>query len=303
MSVDLLDYARGIVMAETLDGKLAPVPGGWHEHEGVPERADVGEHGREHVDPDVDADADWVPITPGRPPELAIHPWAGARTPSLRGWPDPAQRWRILHALANHELQAVELFAWALLAFPHAPAGFRAGLLGILADEQRHCALYIDRLGELGHAFGDAPVSGYFWGKLQAMSTPARFVVAMGLIFENANLDHALEAAEAAEACGDVRSAGILRRVQRDEVRHVAFAWRWLEAFRAPDQAMWDAFLEHSVWPLRPALARGRSFDAASREAAGLDAAFIERLAQADRERRTGALSRPDLAAPEAGPA
>jgi len=30
------------------------------------------------------------------------------------------QRALILHALANHELQAIELFAWALLAFTDA---------------------------------------------------------------------------------------------------------------------------------------------------------------------------------------
>ena len=63
--------------------------------------------------------------------------------PPIAGMRDPAQRARILHALANHELQAIELFAWALLAFPDAPLAFRRGLVAILADEQRHLALYM----------------------------------------------------------------------------------------------------------------------------------------------------------------
>ena len=74
---------------------------------------------------------------------------------------DPAQRARILHALANHELQAIELFAWAVLAYPSAPAQFRRGLVAILAGEQRHFQLYADRLTALATTFGDHPVTGH----------------------------------------------------------------------------------------------------------------------------------------------
>ena len=109
--------------------------------------------------------------------------------PPPAAWPDVAQRVRILHALANHELQAAELFAWALLAFPDAPAALRRGWLGILAEEQRHCRLYIARVEASGAHFGDFPVSGHFWRKAAAIRTPFEFVCAMGLTFENANLD------------------------------------------------------------------------------------------------------------------
>ena len=79
---------------------------------------------------------------PARPPELAIVGARQARVPPIIGYPDPHQRARILHALANHEFQAAELFAWAIIAFPDTPAAFRRGLLSILVDEQRHFRLY-----------------------------------------------------------------------------------------------------------------------------------------------------------------
>ena len=122
--------------------------------------------------------------------------------PPIAGMRDPAQRVRILHALANHELQAIELFAWALLAFPDAPLAFRRGLVAILADEQRHLALYTERLAALGTGFGDQPVTGHFWNKLDHLADPLAFVCAMGLTFENANLDFAGDYARAAHACG-----------------------------------------------------------------------------------------------------
>ncbi len=220
--------------------------------------------------------------SPGRPPELEIQPAARARVPSIGGMADPAQRARILHALANHELQAAELFAWALLAFPDSPSAFRRGLAGILLDEQRHTRMYIARLEALGERFGAHPVSGYFWNKVEAIDSPAAFVAAMSLTFENANLDHTVDYAAAARAAGDGATAAVIDRVHRDEVGHVRFGWSWLERLKPPEQSMWDAFRAQLTWPLRPAKARGATFHRAGREAAGLDPEFIRRLEESE---------------------
>jgi len=214
---------------------------------------------------------------PGRPPELAIRPATAVKVPPLAGMADAAQRPRILHAYANHELQAAELFAWALLAFPGAPAAFRRGLLAILADEQRHTRMYVARLEAYGARFGDWPVSGYFWRKMAHVRTPLDFICAMSLTFENANLDHSLEAAAAARRAGDEKTARVIERVHRDEIEHVRFGWRWLEAWKG-ERSAWQAYRESLTWPLRPAKAKGRRFDPRPRRRAGLDDDFIRRL-------------------------
>ena len=223
-----------------------------------------------------------LPARPSRPPNLVALE-AGAKVPSLLGMPDPAQRARLLHGWFNHELQAVELFAWGLLLFVDAPAPFRRGLLELLSDEQRHARLYIERLASLGHEPGDFPVSGYLWNKRSAMDTPLRFVAAMCLVFENANLDHTVDAAAAARAAGDERTAAVLDVVHREERRHVAFGLRWLRRF-APEGvdlvSAWEAALEY---PLRPALARGPVLHREPREAVGLGADWLAALEAAER--------------------
>jgi uncharacterized ferritin-like protein (DUF455 family) len=195
---------------------------------------------------------------------------------------DPAQRPRILHALANHELQAAELFAWALLAFPQAPSDFRRGLLRILDDEQRHTRMYIARVEDAGASFGDFPVHGYFWSKIESITTPLRFLCAMSLTFENANLDHTEEYAEAARRAGDLKTATVIERVHADEIDHVRFGWTWLQVFKGKDEPAWDTFRANLTWPLRPSRARGRVFDREGREAAGLDPDFIRRIEQSE---------------------
>lgn len=220
-----------------------------------------------------------VPAAPGRPAGLEIVPNRRVkRLPSLAGMRDPRQRARILHALANHELQATELFAWALLAFPDAPPAFRQGLLRVLADEQRHTRMYIARLEAAGARFGDFAVTGYFWHKAASLTTPLRFVCAMSLTFENANLDHTIELAAAARAAGDPKTAAVIDQVHRDEIRHVRFGWEWLAQFKSPEQTMWEAWTANVAWPLRPATARGRTFHPQGRTAAGLDPEFIRLL-------------------------
>ncbi len=260
------EVAHAIVTSETLADKLTPPPA-----ELVLE--DSGESLRL--------------AAPGRPANLPIAGARSTRVPPLAGMRDPAQRARILHALANHELQAVELFAWALLAYPDAPLAFRRGLVAILADEQRHCALYIERLVALGAAFGDYPVTGHFWGKLDHLATPLHFVCAMGLTFENANLDFAGDYAAAARACGDHATAAVLDQVHADEIGHVHFAWVWLRRF-AGDVDPWQAYLAHVRFPLGPRRARGARFDREARRRAGFDEAFIAALEAADPTRPSG---------------
>jgi uncharacterized ferritin-like protein (DUF455 family) len=250
------DYATTIVTSERLADKLAPPPADL-------ELADAGEPLRIE--------------RPGRPAHLAIASARETRVPPLAGMRDPAQRARILHALANHELQAIELFAWALLAYPQAPLAFRRGLVAILADEQRHFALYADRLAAHGVAFGDYPVTGHFWNKLDHLETPLHFVCAMGLTFENANLDFAADYAAFARACGDEATAAVLEQVHTDEIGHVHFGWVWLRRLSG-DVDPWQAYLAHVRFPLGPRRARGARFDREARRRAGLDEAFIAAL-------------------------
>jgi uncharacterized ferritin-like protein (DUF455 family) len=220
---------------------------------------------------------------PARPRGLEIVSSRAARVPAIEGMADPRQRPRILHALANHELQAVELFAWALLAFPEAPPEFRSGLVRILGEEIGHCRLYLARLAGWGTRLGDHPVTGYFWSKVPGFATPLQFACGMGLTFENANLDHTLEYARAARASGDERTARILDRVHADEQRHVRFGLEWLLRWKDPGSTAAEAYCENVRWPLRAALARGAVFHPEAREAAGLDAEFVRLLARADR--------------------
>src|SRR5690349_9359704 len=103
-------WAWEYVLATTLDAKLSPppVPTRWEERAPV-RRLEA----------------------PGRPPELRIVAKAG----KTRGLRSEHGRARALHTFLHHELQAAELMAWAVLAYPDAPQEFRAGLLRIALDE------------------------------------------------------------------------------------------------------------------------------------------------------------------------
>ena len=265
-------FAERVVLGRTLAEKLAPAPRDLVDEDPRPRR---------------------LPVLPGRSAELRIVNMRDAgRTPSIEGMSDPAQRARILHAMANHELQAAELYAWALLAYPDAPPAFRVQLLEILGDEQRHTRMYCSRCEALGLPFGSLPVTGYFWNKLDTLTSPLRFACAMALTFENANLDHTIDYAAAARRAGDPASAAVIDKVHADEVRHVRFGWDWLGRLKPAELSMWQAYCANVDWPLRPSLARGKTFHRSGRVAAGLDPEFIRLLEAHDADRSPAARRR-----------
>ncbi len=216
-----------------------------------------------------------------------------APLPRPRALGDPAARAVVLARLAHHELQAVELFAWAVLRWPDAPAALRDGWLRILEDEQRHCRLYLSRLDAHGRSFASfAPHSDYFFRQLPALDAaehgPAAFCSAMGLTLEQANLDFSLVYRDGFAAAGDAASAAVCDLVHRDEIGHVAHARRGLELLLPALDGDRARYVETVPFPFSAARAKGRQFDVAAREAAGLDAGFIDyvRGARSSQERR-----------------
>ncbi len=195
---------------------------------------------------------------------------------------DPRRRAAAHHIMANHELQALEVMAFVLRAFPDAPADFRQGLVRIMADEQRHTRLHLNRLAELGMTFGELPVNGYFWNKAQEFESLLDYLAGLPLTFEGRNLDHTLEFEDWFLAAGDEKSAVVMRVIHRDEIQHVAFGMHWFRLLKSPDQSEWDAYAAALKWPLRPGKSRGKSFHRESRLAAGMSPEFVDRLEQAD---------------------
>ena len=257
--MELRAWAEQIITATSLEDKLAD-PGHWTDER--PGSAIV------------------VPDQPGRPAELVFKrgETQDRGFPGIHRIENETDRGRLLHFFANHELLATELMALVLLRFPAAPAAFRAGVARTLRDEQQHTAWYMARMRELGIQFGDLPVSGYFWRSVSDMESPLDFVSRLSLTFEQANLDYCRQFSAMFADVGDSASASILERIYRDEIAHVAHGLKWFRRWKAAGESDWDAFCRQLKFPLSPARAKGVSFNADGRRAAGLTADFIDSL-------------------------
>jgi uncharacterized ferritin-like protein (DUF455 family) len=247
-------WALRVLTGATLAEKLAPGP--------PPRRLEPDAPSRRELRPSRPAPLESVERAP--------------RTPKPGALVRPDARARLLHLFFHHELQAAELFAWALLAFPSAEPRLRRGLAAIASEELRHARAYAARVEALGLALGEVGARDWFWERLSACETPLAFLALMGLGLEGGNLDHGALWARRLEAAGDPESAELVRSVARDEVRHVAFAARWFRRLTGGlDFERWRALLPA---PLTPGLMRGAELDLVARRAAGLDADFLAAL-------------------------
>lgn len=233
--------------------------------------------------PATDDDASWErdpPIRrlagPGRPAELVLVS-RSASTPRGPALAQRAIRAQLLHTFVHHELQAAELFAWAVLAFPNTPRAFRSGLVRLCTEELGHLQLYREHMHALGTRFGAHPVRDWFWQRVVQCASPASFVALQGLGLEGANLEHSARFAAQFRAIGDEEGARILDRVENDEVAHVAFAVHWFERFTGLplDYDRWAAALPA---PLSPSVLRGQVLNREARRRAGIDETFLARL-------------------------
>ncbi|HXG48321.1 MAG TPA: DUF455 family protein, partial [Methylomirabilota bacterium] len=232
-AMELRDFAEQVLFATTLEEKLqCPT----------------------HITDERPGSALNTPEAPGRPAELKFKDRTAGRDgfPGAHRLEHAAERGRVLHFFANHELLATELMALVLLRFPDAPAAFRRGVLQTLREEQEHTRLYLERLRACGLHFGELPVSGFFWRAVARMESPLDYVAGLSLTFEQANLDFAAQFARAFAAAGDGPTADLLERIHRDEIAHVAYGLKWFRRWKNPAEDDWAAFCRQLKFPLSP---------------------------------------------------
>ena len=112
-----------------------------------------------------------IPSQPGRPAILSFGQ-GRSRFPTAQELRSSAKRAEALLFFANHELLAIELMSLFILRFPHTPWKLRRGFMNIIAEEQEHLRLYLERAKELGKEIGSVPVNRFFWDALHSMSCP-----------------------------------------------------------------------------------------------------------------------------------
>jgi uncharacterized ferritin-like protein (DUF455 family) len=256
--MELRAFAERILLSSSIVAKLEPLDGPIEDHEsGQAVRVE----------------------TPARPENLRFA--APRTTPSM---PHPlalgeeCKRAVAHHIMANHELQALEVMAWVLLAFPEAPAEFRSGIARVMSDEQRHTRMHMERASRLGLEFGQLPVNCYIWKQTRSFETLLDYIAVLPLVFEARNLDHTLELEQAFLAVNDPRSAALMRRIHEDEIEHVAFGLYWLRTLKRPTDTEWEAYCAHLKWPMSATKSYGEVFQRGARLQSGMPADFMAHI-------------------------
>jgi uncharacterized ferritin-like protein (DUF455 family) len=214
-----------------------------------------------------------MPGRPARPERPELLP--ANRMPKRGRGGSERGRIAMLHALAHIEFGAIDLAFDMAGRFGAAfPRAFVEDWLGVGADEAMHFALLDRRLRALGSGYGALPAHDGLWEAADATAHDvlARLAV-VPMALEARGLDVTPATVARFEAAGDRRSAAILERIYRDEIRHVAVGTKWFrkacESRRIAVVAHWQHLVRaHFRGSIKP------PFNDSARDQAGLSREF-----------------------------
>jgi uncharacterized ferritin-like protein (DUF455 family) len=168
-----------------------------------------------------------MPTRPARPAAPELLP--ANRMPKRGRAGSTRSRIAMLHALAHIEYGAIDLaFDMAGRFGAGLPRDFVDDWLGVGADEAMHFALLDRRLRALGAYYGALPAHDGLWeAAAETAHDPLARLALVPMVLEARGLDVTPGLIASFERAGDARSAAILGRIYRDEIRHVAAGARW----------------------------------------------------------------------------
>jgi uncharacterized ferritin-like protein (DUF455 family) len=219
-----------------------------------------------------------MPDRPARPDRPALMP--PNRMPKRGKAGSERGRIALLHALAHIEFAAIDLaFDMAGRFGAQFPRAFVEDWIGVGADEAMHFALLDRRLAALGSCYGALPAHAGLWEAAEATARdPLARLAIVPMVLEARGLDVTPATVASLEKAGDMRSAAILARIYRDEIRHVAAGTRWFE-FACAERgfapvAHWHLLVRtHFRGAVKP------PFNDSARRAAGLSRDYYSRVA------------------------
>jgi uncharacterized ferritin-like protein (DUF455 family) len=219
-----------------------------------------------------------MPDRPARPAQPELLP--ASRMPKRGRAGSERARIAMLHALAHIEFGAIDLaFDVAGRLGATFPRAFIDDWIGVGADEAMHFALLDRRLRALGSGYGALPAHDGLWEAAEATAgDPLARLAVVPMVLEARGLDVTPATVARFEAAGDARSAAILNRIYRDEIRHVAAGTRWFkslcESRRLAAVPEWKRLVgQHFRGALKP------PFNDSARDEAGLSRDFYAGVA------------------------
>ncbi|GAA5945860.1 hypothetical protein JCM3775_001910 [Rhodotorula graminis] len=185
------------------------------------------------------------PLEPYRAP--TVKTVASGQTARLGRGGSVESRVRLLHALANIELFAIDLavdhigrfFDWRVASLDGREGkrigwGFVGDFLKVAEDEAKHFTILSERLEQLGCTYGSLSVHNGLWeSATQTSHSLLSRLAIVALVHEARGLDTNPTQIRRCRAAGDEETARVLEIVHADEICHVAFGHRHFTALCA----------------------------------------------------------------------
>jgi uncharacterized ferritin-like protein (DUF455 family) len=191
---------------------------------------------------------------------------------------------RLLHDLANIELQAMELAVRSYAEYPEAPARFRMELADLALSEGRHLQLCLERLNFLEVPWGHWDAHLSLWNLVAPEDSLIDRILIVHRYLEGSGLDAGESILRRLSGVGDKQVRDCVRTIVDEEVDHVIFGSRWFRYFCAQEKLDPEKEFAKRIPRIAQQAPRRERLSHELRKKAGFTAAELETLESVSHE-------------------
>jgi uncharacterized ferritin-like protein (DUF455 family) len=147
--------------------------------------------------------------------------------PDKKGFSTAEGQARMLHDLANIELQAMELGLRTLCDFQDAPQAFKEELYAVTRSEADHLEMCLIEIEKLGFKWGDWPAHTALWDCTSSSDSLLDRILIVHRYLEGSGLDAGSGLIRRLKGVGAKSVLMAVERINREEVGHVLFGSEW----------------------------------------------------------------------------